>query len=203
MQAWFKQPFKEPKDKMIALIGAAFFIGLVLMLFQEGNSSGILQGKQSVPTGAAQTENTGRILRGSELSVQERMLEERIASALSRISGVGSTNVIVSLAQGTQAEYAINTNAGSRKVEEKDKQGGTRITSDNTDSRQVVVLKEGGASKEQPVVVREMRYQVAGVLVVAEGAKDPAVKENISRAVRTLLDIPAHKISIFAKEGNQ
>lgn len=203
MHSWFKQPLKEPKDKLLAFIGAAFFLGLVIMLFQGGTPGAQLVSKEALPSAANQTDNSMRIQRGSELSAQERLLEERVASALSRISGVGSTDVRISLAQGTQAEYAINTNAGTRKIEEKDKQGGTRITADNTDSRQVVILKEGGTTREQPVVVKEMRYQVAGVLIVAEGAKDPVVKENIGRAVRTLLDIPAHKISIFAREGHK
>ncbi|MDD2421078.1 MAG: hypothetical protein PHC60_02280 [Heliobacteriaceae bacterium] len=201
MQTWFKQPFKDAKDRMFAVIGTAFFIGLVLLLLQGGDTKYFASPKPVVSANGVVQEPERQINRGLELSAQEKILEERVASALARMAGVGATEVRVSLAQGTVAEYAINTNAQSRKIEEKDKQGGTRLTADNTDSRQVVVIKEGGSAKEQPVVVREMRYQIAGVLVVAEGAKDPAVKENIARAVRTLLDIQPHKISIFPKEG--
>ncbi|MCW2277328.1 hypothetical protein [Heliophilum fasciatum] len=206
MEAWFK----PPKDKIIGVIGAAFFLGLALMLWQSGERTEESSwfGRQPTPTTGspapvATTAATdgAKINRGSELAGQEKLVEERVASALARIAGVGQADVRISLAQGTVSEYAINTNGNNRKVEERDKQGGTRVTSDATDTRQVVVLKEGGTgAQEKPVVVREMRYQVAGVLVVADGAKDPAIKEQIARAVSTLLDVPAHKVSIFARE---
>ncbi|MTV49339.1 hypothetical protein GJ688_10150 [Heliobacillus mobilis] len=189
---------KQPKDKVMAALAVALFFGIALMSMDDGKS--LWSDKKAAPTTASTSTEGLQVNRGSELAAQEKILGDRVASALSKISGVGTTEVVVSLSQGTQSEYAINTNANDKKVEEKDKQGGTRVTTDKTDTRSVVVMKEGGAVKELPVVVREMRYQVAGVLVVAEGAKDPNIKQNVARAVCTLLDIPPHKVSVFPKE---
>ncbi|ABZ82899.1 stage iii sporulation protein ag, putative [Heliomicrobium modesticaldum Ice1] len=192
---------KQPKDKLLAVLAAVIFLGVALMTAEERRQgSGIWPGQEAAPTSATAAAESAKTGRGSELAAQERLLSERVASAVSKIEGVGATEVVVSLAQGTQSEYATNSNANNKKIEEKDKSGGTRVTSDNTDSRTVVVVKESTAAKEQPVVVRELRYQVAGVLVVAEGARDANVRQNISRAVCTLLDIPAHKVSVFPRE---
>ncbi|MZP28464.1 hypothetical protein GTO91_01835 [Heliobacterium undosum] len=192
---------KQPKDKLLAVIAVVVFLGVALMMNEERpQGTGIWPGQETAPTTATPAGEAARTGRGSELAAQERLLSERVSGAVSKIEGVGATEVVVSLAQGTQSEYATNSNANNKKIEEKDKSGGTRVTSDNTDSRTVVVVKESSATKEQPVVVRELRYQVAGVLVVADGARDANVRQNISRAVCTLLDIPAHKVSVFPRE---
>jgi len=39
------------------------------------------------------------------------------------------------------------------------------------------------------------------VLVIAEGAQDPRVKEALHNAVKTLLDIPANRITVEAMGG--
>ncbi|QGG46556.1 hypothetical protein [Heliorestis convoluta] len=192
------------KHKMFSLVAILFFLGLTFFLIQSDEMNRQSKEGTVAATAAATIEAQNPlagIQRGSELAAQERLLEERVASALSAIAGVGATEVRVSLAQGTQAEYAINVNANNRTIEEKDKQGGERITTDTSDARQLVVMREGTNSREQPVVVREMRYEIAGVLIIADGAKDSAIKEKISRAVCTLLDVPAHKVSIFPREG--
>jgi stage III sporulation protein AG len=47
----------------------------------------------------------------------------------------------------------------------------------------------------------EERPTVAGVLIIAEGAQDPNIRENIHNAVKTLLDIPTQKISVQPMGG--
>ncbi|MBM7867919.1 stage III sporulation protein AH [Heliobacterium gestii] len=192
---------KQPKDKLLAVLAVALLLGVTLMMADERpQGAGIWPGKETAPASSTPAVDVAKTGRGAELASQERLLSDRVSNAVSKIEGVGATEVVVSLAQGTRSEYATNNNANNKKIEEKDKSGGTRVTSDSTDSRTVVVVKESSAAKEQPVVVREMRYEIAGVLVVAEGAKDAAVRQNISRAVCTLLDIPAHKVSVFPRE---
>ncbi|KAB2951674.1 hypothetical protein F9B85_11625 [Heliorestis acidaminivorans] len=192
------------KDKMGAFVAILLFLGFSFFFIQSDDTkSPTMEGSDVTTTNTTSPRDPlAGIQRGSELAAQERLLEDRVASALSAIAGVGMAEVRVSLAQGTQAEYAINVNANNRKIEEKDKQGGERVTNDNSDSRQLVVMREGVNSREQPVVVREMRYEIAGVLVIADGAKDSEIKEKIGRAVCTLLDVPAHKVSIFPREGS-
>ncbi|MDP4160888.1 MAG: stage III sporulation protein AH, partial [Bacillota bacterium] len=47
----------------------------------------------------------------------------------------------------------------------------------------------------------EDRPEVAGVLIIAEGARDPNVREEIHTAVQTLLNIPSSKITVRVMGG--
>jgi len=46
---------------------------------------------------------------------------------------------------------------------------------------------------------KELMPEVKGVLVVAEGASDATVKENLVNSVKVLLDIPVHKIQVVER----
>jgi stage III sporulation protein AG len=103
--------------------------------------------------------------------------------------------VTVKLAASTREDYAINTTAGSKTTQEKDQGGGTRVTTENTDTNQLVLIREGAG--ENPVVEQEQAAKVAGVLVVADGAGNPEVKANLFQAVRVSLGVEPQKIVIL------
>ena len=52
----------------------------------------------------------------------------------------------------------------------------------------------------QPVVIMEERPKAVGVIVVAEGADNLAVREQVANAIQVLLDIPAHKVTVLPME---
>ena len=54
-----------------------------------------------------------------------------------------------------------------------------------------------------PLLFEEKAPEVLGVLVVAEGAADVAVKEQLSKATATLLNIPLHRVMVVAGKGGQ
>ena len=45
--------------------------------------------------------------------------------------------------------------------------------------------------------------EILGVLVVADGAQDPQVKENLAQATATLLDISPHRVRVMPREGGR
>lgn len=132
----------------------------------------------------------------SEIAVLEKNLEEKIAASLEKIKGVGKVKVLVTFNSGLKKEYARDENVTKRTSKETDKEGGVRETVEITENNQLVV--PGNSS---PVVVMEQRPQVAGVLVIAQGASDPKIKEQLFHAVRILLDIQPSKISVVPMEG--
>jgi hypothetical protein len=54
---------------------------------------------------------------------------------------------------------------------------------------------------ENALIITEERPEVAGVLVIAQGASDPKIKEQVFEAVRTLLNIQPAKISVVPMGG--
>ena len=73
-------------------------------------------------------------------------------------------------------------------------------------SEKVVILTKDNFEQEvlnssQPVIVMEDRPEIGGVLVIAEGARDPKVREGIHTAVQTLLNIPSARITVVPMGG--
>ncbi|HHX51193.1 MAG TPA: stage III sporulation protein AG, partial [Clostridia bacterium] len=89
----------------------------------------------------------------------------------------------------------------NRTIDEKDQGGGSRDTTENNSTGQIVLLKSGQAGKEQPVIIQEERPAIRGILVVADGAKDPLIRKKLLRAVETVLDLDVHRISVFSRKG--
>ena len=48
-------------------------------------------------------------------------------------------------------------------------------------------------------IIKEINPEIKGVIIVAEGAKDSKVKLKISRAVQTVLDIPAYRVTVYER----
>lgn len=136
-----------------------------------------------------------------EISKAEEMLNRRLEEMLTRIEGVGQVKASINLDSTTETEYAINTTTSNRKTDEKDPRGGNRTITEVNENGQLVLLRESDSSKEAPVVVREIKPEVRGVVVVADGAADPQVKAALIRAVEVFLDIPVHKVVVLPRES--
>lgn len=170
-------------------------IGMVLL--SAGRFSGGFSNRVAPPPPAGGKTDQGNITGSLEMATVETMLEQRLASILGQIKGVGNVSVKVFLAGGPRFEYATNVSSNKRTVDEKDQSGGSRVTTEQSDSGQLVLVQTAQGGGERPVVTKETRPEIQGVLVVADGATDPRVKESLTRAVETALDIEPHKISVM------
>ncbi len=185
-----KPPFWLSREFMILTLALVVFgsAGLIYLGKSDNSLQTIAIAKNSpVPV---QSETT-------KLNSLERDLENKLQTSLSRMNGVGQVEVSVSLFSGLKSNYARNENVTKRTSKETDNASGTRETTEVTENNQLVMP----SGTTQPVMVMEERPQVAGVLVIAEGAKDPRIKEQIHTALKTLLDIPATKITVEAMGG--
>ncbi|MDD2400702.1 MAG: hypothetical protein PHI90_08940 [Clostridia bacterium] len=127
----------------------------------------------------------------------ENSLAKRATSILSQIEGVGNVSVFITMASGPEHDYAKNITNQKSTIEEQDSGGGTRITNE-TDEKSEFVFTQG---QGEPLILKEKGAQVKGILVVADGAKDVSIKATLSRAVQSMFDLPAHKVTILPKES--
>lgn len=187
--------FNYIKEKMpwIARVIFLLFIGSFLMILS--NSLG--QEEKNTDEKAVP-----QIIPSSDtLSSMQQGIETRLQATLTEIEGVGEVTVTVFLASGPKFNYAINNSTNERTIEENDKSGVTRVTSEHTTDDQLVFQKEGNLSTEKPVLLSEEQAKVQGVLVVADGASSSYLKREITLLVATLLDIPEYKVTVEPRKG--
>ncbi len=157
----------------------------------------ILTGNWGSPSPSTPVEQAKPADRGG-LEQLETALENKIAAALQKMDRVGEVKVAVTLASGTRSEFGANQTHSNTVQEEMPQQGQKRTQTQTSDNVQMVLAGTPNSGGSQPVKIVEHSPQISGVLVVAEGAKDPYVMEHILKSVQTLLGIPAGKVRVEA-----
>ncbi|EGW36673.1 stage III sporulation protein AH [Desulfosporosinus sp. OT] len=177
-------------DKMIIGLVALIAVGMSFIYLGKGAENPVQSMQANSTSTSVSTTNT-------KIGALEKELENKLQANILQMDGVGKVQVSVSFSTGLKNEYARNQNVTRRTSKETDKSGGTRETTEVTENNQVVM--PNGSS--QPVMVMEDRPEVAGVLVIAEGARDPKVREGIHTAIQTLLNIPSARITVVPMGG--
>ena len=182
----------NPKGKFgIWGIVALVSLGIALMVVP-----GIFLGKE--PVNQPLTNIISKAEGGTySLGEVEKDIAGQVSQILSQVQGAGQVMVTVSLESGPEQSYARNATTVKSSVEEKDTSGGARMTTETNEKTEVVFAQGQG----EALVTKEMGPQIKGVLVVAEGAKDTQIKAQLSRAVQTMLNMPAHRVMVLPKEG--
>jgi len=124
----------------------------------------------------------------------EESYESRLRDILQKIVGVGEVEVFVSVQSTEETVVDKNFQDSQSVTSERDNGGATRNISETTRKGDTVLFQSGG--DQQPLVLKYMRPKVSGVLVVAKGAENLAVKKMIIESVERGVDVPAHRISV-------
>lgn len=134
-------------------------LGVALLLFGGWQQSG---------GGGESTQTDGR----AETEAYRRMLEEELTALCSRVDGVGSLSLMITLSGSEEAVYAADRDASGR--EDYVVQGGEGLL----------------LSRRYPAV--------AGVAVVCRGGSDPTVVRELTSLICAALDIGASRVHISA-----
>ena len=110
-------------------------------------------------------------------------LENKLCNVLSKISGVGNVSAIITLECGFTYEYATDTETKTT----------TSSSNETTITVEEVLIVDG-----EPVVVKEIYPVIKGVVIVAEGSEDFAIKMDIMQAVVNILEVDESKITILS-----
>ena len=125
----------------------------------------------------------------------EAELSKNLETILSQMDGVGAVEAWVTLSGGEEKVLYQEKASDVTKLQEADSVGGTRLEQSEKIQNEVLLDKSGN-----PYIIQILQPQVAGVLVVAEGAADGTVKKNITEAVEVLFGIEAHRIKVAKKK---
>lgn len=180
---------------VLSAIGiGAIIMGNVLEPESKASEGGL------IAEAAAETKKNGGDW--TALAQEEARLAEDLTNALSQIQGVGRVTIKVTLKSSVQKNYATENQSSATKTNDGQQNGNSRTTEENRQEEKLAMqnLTQGVS---QPVMIAEERPQAIGVLVVAEGADNLALREQLSSAVQILLDIPAHKVTVLPMEKEE
>ena len=123
------------------------------------------------------------------------LLEKKLEDTLSELKRVGEVKVMITLEDTIEKIPAFNTSKNNETTNEVDSQGGTRETIREGMDIQLVTGSEG-----TPMVLKEIKPTVRGVIVIAEGAEDPEIREMLYEAVKTVLGISGNRVEVYSRK---
>lgn len=194
----------EDKKKIIENSIIVIIIGIILMV---AGSTFFARNRGSTQNNSRQNnfntelttnrdDNNGDTVEASKSS-GKYSIEEKMEEILSQIEGVGKVSVMITYESGKEKVPAYDISENRNDTQEEDNNGGKRtITQSDTESR---IAYEEQSGTKKPIILKELEPKVKGVVVVAEGASEPVVKESLVRAVQALVDIAPHKVQVFEK----
>lgn len=171
---------KAPQKKWISTMTVVVAVGM-MMIFLNNLFGTKTTPKETQPTPIRST--TEEKTQATLLSQTEKQLGQNLEDLLSQIQGVGKVTARVNLASSPEYQYAFNSNDTDKTTDEKDTKGATRTITEVTKNGTLVLIKEDQSGKENPVILKEVKPEIDGVIVIAEGAGDEEVKAELYDAV--------------------
>jgi stage III sporulation protein AG len=187
----------EQKDrkKLVENIVIIVVIGIIIIIAGGTFLNGTTTAKKDNGAQAPMTVGTA----ANTLTTFQNDTEGKLKLLLSQMMGVGNVDVMVTYLAGKESIPALDVKKNESSTEEKDNGGGTRNIS-QSEYNGTVVFEQNQGGEKMPVIIKELQPVVKGVVIVADGAGSPEVKERIIEAVRVLLDVPAHKVSVVERK---
>jgi stage III sporulation protein AG len=123
------------------------------------------------------------------LLAYERRVDAYVASVLDQVAGAGNVAVAVTVARLPTRLYARDTSSSRQG------QGAAASVS----QQQALALRAG----QLPVALGEVAAPVVGAVAVAPGARDPAVRAELTQALETLLGLGANQVIVLPGKGEE
>lgn len=189
-------PKRVKTMRMLLLIGA---VGILLMLLNAYLPFQKVETLSPGLSGQDDSNVTEDVFKSdanasSSFEAIERPLESRLKELLEKMVGVGKVEVMVTVDSTEEKVVERHQHSTESVTDENDRNGGKRHVTSVTKDGQVVLYQS--SSGQQPIIVKVINPRIRGVLIVAEGAEDAAVRKLITQAVEKGLNVPATRISV-------
>lgn len=181
----WKFNLKNGKERWILLL----VVGVILLILSFPMEKKEAPAVPKAVETAAAGQNSG--------TKYEEELEKRVKKVLRNVDGVGEVDVMIVLKSSEEKIYRVDKNTSSSQVEEEDTSGGKRRTQEQEESQSTVLTGGGGSSA--PVLEKELKPEISGIIISAQGGGSPVVKAEISAAMEALFDVPPHKIKVLKR----
>lgn len=198
-----KFKWKMGKDKWLILLA----VGMIILILTFPSGSHIAGKVEQTAENKKQTvlqqglvtepaDGTSVVSAGANRTYEEQ-LEARVMKILKTVDGVGQVEVMIVLKSSEEKVLRVDKNSSDSSTDEKDSTGGTRkITSGE---KQETTILTGSGENTSPIVEKEIRPEIEGIIISAQGGGSPTVKAEISSAMEALFNLPPHKIKVLKR----
>ena len=198
-----KFKWKMGKDKWLILLA----VGMIILILTFPSGSGMAARVEKTAESKNQTalqkgiviepaDGEAAVAAGADRTYEEQ-LEARVKRILKTVDGVGQVEVMIVLKSSEEKVLRVDKDSSDSSTEEKDSSGGTRkITS--ADRKENTILT-GSGENTSPIVEKEIRPEIEGIIISAQGGGSPTVKAEISGAMEALFNLPPHKIKVLKR----
>lgn len=114
---------------------------------------------------------------------------------LNKVEGVGAVDVLIVLKSSEEKIYRTDGKTSQSSTKEVDSAGGSREVSEQQEEHSSSL----GGSGNTPLLEKELRPELSGIVISAQGGGSPAVKAEITEAMEALFGLPAHKIKVLKR----
>ncbi|MFP4698406.1 MAG: stage III sporulation protein AG [Eubacteriales bacterium] len=126
----------------------------------------------------------------------EETMEQKLETILKKIDGVGEVDVMITVKSSKELVLNKDRPYSSSETEEKDSEGGERVSSEK-DFEEGTVLTNSPEGSNIPFVIKELEPEVSGIVIIAQGGENPTIKNNLIDATEALFNIPKHRIKVM------
>lgn len=192
---WKEKGWQKMKKSDWAVLGLIGVLLLVLAVPTESHST-----KDTLPS-----EETDIVKTAAEETDDEQTYVEEMEAKLQRIladmEGVGAVKVMITVEDTGEKVVEKDEKSTVSTTTESDGSGGTRTVTEGEETQETRYVELSG--EQYPYIKKEKLPTVTGVVVVAEGAGNPTVVSNISKAVEALFPVEAHKIMVVKMSSKE
>ncbi|GIP15261.1 stage III sporulation protein AG [Paenibacillus montaniterrae] len=179
--------------RMLIIVGA---VGIFFMLIQSYLPFKRIETIEQLPQPELGSEEVfkGGASSDSPFASIEATLEDRLKEMLEKMVGVGKVDVMITVESTEEKVVERNVNSSESTTDETDRNGGKRHMTTVTSDGQVVLYQ--ATDGQQPLITKVINPRIRGVLIVAEGAEDAAVRKLIIQAVEKGMNVVPTRISV-------
>ena len=190
---------KGNKEKVIFLFCSGLLLFVISLPNGKTTDSGLRAGTAEVLADvSANGEDTAVEGAGAtaENDSYEKLLEQRIRELLKSVDGVGEADVMVVLKSSEERIWHVDKSSTSSVTEENGAgSGSSRITREENQSESTVI----DGKSQSPVMEKEVKPEISGVVISADGGGSAVIRAEISGAMEALLGLSANKIKVMKR----
>lgn len=126
---------------------------------------------------------------------EDNNLEKQLENILRNLNGVEDVQVLITYSETNKIIPMYNEDNQQSTTKEEDNQGGTRTINENSSKKEIVYEENNG--QRNVLTSSVVTPEIKGAVIVAKGASNANVKNNIIQAVEAATGLPTHKIQVL------